>query len=132
MKYLIAYIATASVFLICDVIWLGFVARDFYRAQIGYLMADSINLWPAIGFYLLYVAGVVIFVVSHALTTGRIFDAALYGFFFGIVAYATYDLTNLAVVKDFPVKMATVDIFWGGFVTAVSASLATWIVLRVT
>ena len=124
MKYIIAYLATAATFLICDLLWLGFVARDFYRSQYGPLMADPIQMLPAIAFYVLFVLGVVIFVVAPALATGRIFDAVLYGFLFGLIAYATYDLTSLAIIKDFPVRAALVDMIWGGVVTAISSVAA--------
>ncbi len=131
MKYIVAYLATAGVFLICDIVWLGHVARGFYRAQFGPLMADSIQIMPAIAFYLIYVLGVVIFVVAYAMTTGRLVDAALYGFLFGLVAYATFDLTSLAVIKGFPAKMAIVDMVWGGLVTAFSSVVAVFVVQKV-
>lgn len=130
MKYVIAYLATAAAFLICDLLWLGFIARDFYRSQYGSLMADPIQMLPAITFYMLFVLGVVIFVVAPALATGQTFDAVLYGFLFGLIAYATYDLTSLAIIKDFPVRAALVDMIWGGVITAISSVTAVFAVQK--
>lgn len=130
MKYLIAYAAVAVVFLVCDIIWLGWVARDFYRDQLGGMMADPIQIVPAVAFYLLYVFGVVVFVIAPALASGRITDALMYGALFGLVAYGTYDLTSLAVLKGFPAPMAYADMAWGAAVTAVSSAAGFWITQR--
>lgn len=132
MKYFVAYALVAVIFLVLDIIWLGYIAGDFNRSEYGDLLAQPFRLWPAIAFYLIYVAGVVVFVMAHAMTTGRIVDAAIYGFLFGFVAYATYDMTALAVIKGFPTKAAIVDMFWGGAVTALSASAALWLLKKLS
>jgi uncharacterized membrane protein len=119
--YLIAYAATLVVFLAADALWLGFVARDFYREQLGALMSPNPNLAVAAGFYALYVVGVVYFAVAPALNAGGWTTALVSGALFGLIAYATYDLTNLAVTKGFPATLALVDMAWGAALTATSA-----------
>ncbi|NJL08018.1 MAG: DUF2177 family protein [Methylacidiphilales bacterium] len=115
------YGCTLGVMLALDIMWLGVIARDFYQAQIGPLLLDRPALLPAAAFYLLYGAGIVIFAVSPAVGDGAPTTALLYGALFGLIAYATYDLTNLATLRGFPVAFAVVDIAWGSAVTAVSA-----------
>ncbi len=123
MKFAAAYLIFAVVFLIMDLVWLGYVARDFYREQLGALMTDNVNIGAAVAFYLLYVLGVMIFVVAPALEAGGWTKALMMGALFGFFAYATYDLTNLAVMKNFPATMAYVDMAWGAAVTGISAAV---------
>ncbi|MBU2580485.1 MAG: DUF2177 family protein [Alphaproteobacteria bacterium] len=130
MKPLLAYITLAGILLILDLIWLGVVARDFYRQGLGPLMAENINLAAAIGFYLVYSIGLFVFVVQPALDNGDWKSAAMMGALFGLVSYATYDLTNLAVLKDFPLNIAVVDMVWGASVSAVTAATTVILVNR--
>ena len=125
------YFITLLVFLVMDAIWLGLIAQPFYQAQIGFLLAKKAN-WAAAGvFYLLYVAGLVFFVVEPALRTratpGR---AALRGAFFGLVAYATYDLTNLATVDRWPIVVTAVDMAWGTALGALTTLAGVWAARR--
>jgi uncharacterized membrane protein len=120
--YLVAYAVAAAAFLVADAIWLGFVARDFYRTQLGELMSPDPNLYAAAAFYALYVVGVVYFAIAPGLSAGSWATAALSGALFGLIAYGTYDLTNLAVTKGFPATMAIVDMAWGAALTAFAAS----------
>jgi uncharacterized membrane protein len=118
------YLATVPVFFVIDLIWLGFVARGFYRDQLGSLMPDEIR-WPvAIAFYLLWIVGLLVFAVLPALERGDVLRALLLGAAFGFFTYATYDLTNLATTRGWPVVLTAVDIAWGtvlgGVVAAVS------------
>ncbi|MBC2861015.1 DUF2177 family protein [Stappia sp. 28M-7] len=122
MSYAIAYGATALIFLTLDYIWLGHVAGSFYRERLAGLMAEQVNFAVAGAFYLVYVVGIVIFAVAPALRSGNWQDAALYGCLFGFFAYATYDFTNLATLRDWPVVVTVVDIAWGTAVTGVSAT----------
>ena len=92
--YLKIYLISLAGFLAIDFVWLAFVARGFYRKQLGFLLADQPNWWAAVGFYLLFVAGMVVFVVAPSLQAGSLRKAFLLGGFFGLVTYATYDLTN--------------------------------------
>ena len=113
------YVLTFLVFLIVDLIWLGFVARSFYQNQLGFLMKESVNWTAAIVFYLLFVAGLLFFVVYPALERESVTYALLVGAFFGFITYATYDLTNLATIKDWPLTVTLVDLIWGTFLGSI-------------
>ncbi|MGB4800920.1 MAG: DUF2177 family protein [Candidatus Saccharimonadales bacterium] len=115
---------------VLDFIWLGAVARGFYRSQIGRLLLEKPNMTAALLFYCIYVAGIVIFVISPALEKGSFTFALTRGALFGFFAYATYDLTNLATLKGFTVKVVVVDLLWGAFLTAVVASVTYCILNR--
>lgn len=119
--YIVAYISTAVVFFALDFFWLGYVARDFYRSQLGALMREPPLLSVAAAFYAVYVVGVVVFAVVPALSGGSWRTALLLGALLGFCAYATYDLTNVATVKDWPVALAVADLSWGTVLTAVAA-----------
>lgn len=119
------------VFFALDMIWLGFVAKDFYRAQIGTLMRPDVN-WIAAGiFYLIFIASLVVFVIAPAIEKGSWTHALLFGALFGLVCYATYDLTNLAVAKDWPVLVTLVDLAWGATLAA-TVSVVTYFVIDKT
>lgn len=121
MIYVVAYIAAATGFLLLDFLWLGFVAKTFYRQEIGALLLEKFNMTAAIGFYLIFVVGVVIFAVLPALQAGSWKTALLYGALFGFFTYATYDMTNLATLKGWSFPVTVVDIAWGSFLTGISA-----------
>lgn len=121
------YFITLLIFLGFDAIWLGLVAPEFYRSQIGHLMAPTANLLAAGIFYLLYIAVLVYFVVEPALRVKKIKDAFLRGALFGLVAYATYDLTNLATLRDWPLLVTVVDLAWGTILTATTAGVSVWV-----
>lgn len=115
------------VFFVIDMIWLGLVAKNFYREQIGALMKPEINWTAAIIFYLIFIAGLVTFVIAPAVVKGSWTYALLFGALFGLVCYATYDLTNLAVAKDWPLLVTLVDLAWGA-VLAASVSTVTYFI----
>ncbi|MEO0729066.1 MAG: DUF2177 family protein [Pseudomonadota bacterium] len=123
MTYLIAYVTTAAAFLAVDAIWLGVIATSFYKSELGHLMADDVNFVAAGGFYLIYCIGIVIFAVAPALTAGQWTTAALYGALFGFFCYATYDMTNLATLRDWPLRMSLVDMAWGTVLTGFAATV---------
>ncbi len=100
-------------FLVIDLIWLGVVARSLYQAQIGHMMRANPNWVAAMAFYLVFVAGIVVFVVWPAIEAKSLGRALALGAFFGLVTYAAYDLTSLAVMEGFPLKIALVDLAWG-------------------
>jgi len=125
------YIASLASFLLLDFIWLGFVARGFYRDQLGDLMAAEVRWLPAVGFYLLFVGAVMVFAVLPAVARGSLLRAVMLGGFFGVVAYATYDLTNLATLRGFPTIVAAVDMAWGGILTASVATVGYLVASRV-
>ena len=122
MRYVIAYIATAVVFLSADAVWLGYVARSFYRDNLEGMLLEKPLLDVAGLFYGLYVVGIVIFGVMAGLRDDSWRSAAIYGALFGLFAYATYDLTNLATLKNWPMMVSVVDTVWGAFVTALAAT----------
>ncbi len=121
MTYAVAYVATALGFLVLDIIWLGFVAKNLYQREIGHLLLEDFNMVAAFAFYLMFIAGVVIFAVAPALQAGSWKTALLFGALFGFFTYATYDLTNLATLKGWSTTMTVVDIAWGAVLTSVSS-----------
>jgi uncharacterized membrane protein len=126
MFYKLFFIAL-PVFFVIDMMWLVLVAKKFYQEQIGFLMKPDVN-WPAaIIFYFLFIAGLVIFVISPAVEKHSWVHALLFGALFGLITYATYDLTNLATLKDWPLLVTVVDLIWGT-VLASSISLITYLI----
>jgi uncharacterized membrane protein len=121
-KYLIAYAACAVTMVAIDAVWLGVLALDFYQGTIGHLLAERPDFSAAALFYVLYIAGLVIFAVRPALDGGTWTRAAGLGALYGLFCYMTYDLTNVATLRDFPWIVAGVDIAWGMFISAVSAA----------
>lgn len=117
-----AYLAAGIAFLIVDAIWLTTMADMLYRPLLGDKLEPQFRLVPAICFYLIYIGGIVFFAILPALQGGGLAKAALNGAVLGLVAYATYDLTNQATLKDWPLAITLADIPWGAFVTAVGAS----------
>jgi len=123
MTWFIAYISTAAAFFTMDFLWVGFVAKNFYFSRMGHLLADKVNYVAAGGFYLLYVAGIIIFAVAPAMKSGSWQTAAMYGSLFGFFCYATYDMTNQATLKNWPVAVTIVDIAWGTVLTGTAATI---------
>lgn len=119
------YLIALPVFLAIDIVWLTLIAKNFYAKYIGYLMAKNPNLLAALVFYLIFIAGLVFFVITPALDKKMWTYALLAGVFFGLVTYATYDLTNLATVKNWPIIVTIADLIWGMFVSA-AVSVATY------
>lgn len=118
VQILYTYLLTVPVFFAIDLLWLGVVGKGIYDKYLGEFLADSPN-WAAAGvFYLFYIFGIIYFAVLPAVETGNIWDAVLKGALFGGLAYATYELTNLAVVKGWPVGIVPIDIVWGVVLTA--------------
>ena len=125
LSFLIALIAI-------DLVWLLGIAKNLYRNEMGDLMASEPKLIAGLAFYLLYALGVCIFVIVPALSKQSWIYALQYGALFGLFCYMTYDLTNLAVVRNFPTQLAFIDIAWGSFVTALCASFAYWVGNRIS
>ena len=121
------YIIALPILFAIDMLWLAVISKDFYRAQIGSLMKDNINWAAAIIFYLIFIAGLVLFVILPAVEKNSWTHALLFGAFFGLICYATYDLTNLAIAKDWPLLVTIVDMVWGA-VLAASVSVATYFI----
>lgn len=123
MKYLKLYLISLAAFFAIDMVWLGLVASPFYRQQIGFLMAPSFNWLAAILFYLLFVAGILVFVVLPGLKANSLKTTLLRATLYGLITYATYDLTNLATLNNWPVLLSIVDMLWG----TVLSLLVSWI-----
>jgi uncharacterized membrane protein len=124
-QVLILYGCTALVMLPLDVVWLSTMGRTFYKEQLGSLLLERPAMLPAVAFYLLYAAGVVFFAVIPAVREQSLMTALLHGAVLGLVAYGTYDLSNMATLKGFTTAVGLVDLAWGTVLTAVSAVLAT-------
>ncbi|MGV3493904.1 MAG: DUF2177 family protein [Ramlibacter sp.] len=130
LQTLAAYGVAALVFLGLDAIWLSTMAARLYRPAIGHLLAPDFALAPAALFYLLYVAGIVAFAVAPAVASGRALEALARGAALGLLAYATYDLTNQATLRAWPWHLTLADMAWGTFVTGAAAWAAAATVLR--
>jgi uncharacterized membrane protein len=127
-KYLLAYLLTAIVFFSIDMVWLGFIAKDLYRKYLGGFLSDTVN-WPAaIIFYCLFIIGIFIFAIIPAVEKNMVGQAVLLGALFGFFTYATYDLTNLATLKNWPLFIVMVDMAWGAILTATVATAGFFIV----
>ncbi len=116
-QFLVAF----TTFLAIDGLWLTLIAKNFYAKHLGFLMSKTPNLTPALIFYLIYVFTMVVLIITPALQKGSLMSAVLTGALFGLCAYATYDLTNLATIKDWPLLVTIVDLIWG---TVLSGAVA--------
>ncbi len=124
------YLAMTVTFLAVDLLWLGIVAKNFYQGQIGMLMKDSPNWTAALIFYALFIVGIMVFAVLPHYQKNSFAETLLYGALFGFFTYMTYELTNYAVLKDWPLPIAFVDIAWGVVLASV-VSLAGYFVARI-
>jgi uncharacterized membrane protein len=122
LKYLVTGLATASVMLALDLLWLGLIAKPFYQKGIGHLMAERPNVPAAVAFYAVFALGLTVFAIVPHSPAGdwskTLGSAAL----FGLVAYATYDLTNLATLKQWPLGLSLIDMAWGSLISTVAAA----------
>ncbi len=116
---LIAYVLTFIVFLAIDMVWLGLIARNLYRKYLGDFLSDKVNWTAAFIFYLLFVIGISIFAIYPAVNKDSVSSAILLGALFGFFTYATYDLTNLATLKGWPLPIVFIDILWGAMLSAI-------------
>ncbi len=117
-----AYGACVVTFLALDLLWLGVVAKGFYQAQLGHLMRANVLWGPALLFYAIYVGAIVLLCVAPAVERQSLARAVALGAVFGLAAYAAFDLTSLALLKDFPVRAAVVDLAWGTVLTGAVAA----------
>ncbi|UCB50831.1 MAG: DUF2177 family protein [Deltaproteobacteria bacterium] len=128
---ILTYFLMAVVFLAIDLFWLGLIAKKFYQKHLGRFFSDRVNWTAAVIFYFLFILGVMIFSVYPAVAQDSLMRAIVWGALFGLFTYATYDLTNLATLKDWPVPIVIVDIIWGmvlcGTVSVVGFRVAKWL-----
>lgn len=129
-KTITAYIATGVAFALIDSVWLTTMAPRLYKPEIGELLADNFRLVPAIIFYLLYIAGVIIFAVQPALNSGKWQAALVQGALFGFFCYMTYDMTNYATLKVWSLKVTILDLMWGAALTGLAAAAGTAVTAR--
>lgn len=130
MNIAVAYAATLIVFAVIDTVWLGAMGSRLYRPLVGEMLADKFRLAPAIAFYALYAAGLTFFAVLPGLGEQSWKRALLFGALFGLFAYGTYDLTNLATLKTWSLKLSLIDMAWGVVVSGSSAALACAVLMR--
>jgi uncharacterized membrane protein len=121
------FLIALPVFFAIDLVWLGLIAKKFYNQHLGFLMRPDVGWFAAIVFYLLFISGLVTFVITPAVEKHSLMNAVLFGAFFGLVTYSTYDLTNLATLKDWPLLVTVVDLVWG-MVLSASVSFVTYII----
>ncbi|MDD3648224.1 MAG: DUF2177 family protein [Candidatus Dojkabacteria bacterium] len=126
-KIIILYALTFIAFLFIDLIWLGVVSRGLYSQELGHLMADKVKILPAFLFYILFCVGVVALVVYPNYSNAGILKVLLLGGLLGLVAYGTYDLTNYATLKDWPLRIVIIDMIWGTFLGGVVSSISYYI-----
>jgi uncharacterized membrane protein len=125
---IVSYILTALVFFAIDLAWLGLVARNMYNRYIGHLMSSQVNWVAAVVFYLAFVVGILVFAVYPSVDKDSLLRAILLGALFGFFTYSTYDLTNLATLKDWPLSITIIDIAWGMVLTCAVSAVGFFIV----
>jgi uncharacterized membrane protein len=124
------YLLTLAIFFLIDMVWLGLVAKNFYRRQLGEMLSPKVNWAATVLFYLLFIAGLLLFVIMPALARSRPLQALWQGAFFGLIAYATYDLSNLATLKNWPLPVTAVDLAWGSILGGAVSFLSALIGIR--
>ena len=130
--FLKLYVLTVPIFFIIDILWLGVIAKGFYRRKLDFILSPQVNWKAAIIFYLMYIAGILFFAVRPAVLRNSWGQAAVLGALFGFFTYATYDLTNLATIKNWPLVIVGVDILWGvclcTLVAILSFAISKWLI----
>jgi uncharacterized membrane protein len=127
-KMLISYVLTFVVFFIIDMAWLGFIAKDIYKKYLGGFLSEQVNWVAAFVFYFLFIVGVFIFAILPSVEKNSLTSALTLGALFGFFTYATYDLTNLATLKNWPTTIVFIDIVWGSVLTAIVSTAGFYIV----
>ena len=130
-RIFLTYIVSVPVFFIVDMIWLGVIAKGFYRKALEPLITPNINWIAAIIFYLLFLVGVLIFALLPGMEKRSLVYTIAMAALFGFIAYATYDLTNLATLRDWPLMLSIVDMIWGSFLSASTATITYLIMSRI-
>ncbi len=127
MNFFKLYVLALIIFLAIDFLWLGFIAKNFYRENLSYHLADQFKLIPGLVFYLIYIFGLVFFSIYPGFLASDLLKALYQGALFGLVCYATYDLTNYATLKVWPVKVVIIDLAWGLAISSVTSFFVTLI-----
>ena len=129
--FIIAAFIASIIFLVIDVIWLSFATKSFYRPLLGDLISDKPVLWAAGLFYVLYMFGMAVIVIQPCVEPEALIKSLYTGFIFGLVAYGTYNLTNMAVIKDWSSTVVFVDMFWGASLTAISSTTGIYLAKKI-
>lgn len=127
-KLALSYLLTTLVFFAIDMTWLGFIAKNLYRKYLGAFLSDNVNWTAAIVFYLLFIVGIFYFSILPSVEKNDFSKTVISGALFGLFTYATYDLTNLAILKNWPLNIVFIDIIWGMVLTALVSSAGFYIV----
>ena len=117
MKYIALFFITTLIFFAIDILWLGVIAKNFYRDKLSFIFTGEVNWQAAIIFYLIYIIGILYFAIIPGIHTGNWKIVLLNGAFLGFLCYATYDLTNMATIKQWPLSVVIIDIIWGTILT---------------
>ena len=123
MQFLKVYALTLVIFFLVDIVWLGVISKKLYKEYLGHLMAPNVNWAAALVFYFLFIAGLVFFVIMPAIEKGDLMYSITVGAFFGLITYGTYDLTNLATLRDWPLNITIIDLIWGTFLNAATSGI---------
>ncbi|OPL08880.1 MAG: hypothetical protein AVO33_08160 [delta proteobacterium ML8_F1] len=130
IKYLVYFAVTFAVFMAIDLIWLGVVAKNLYQEYLGYIMAKEVNWAAAVIFYVIFIIGALYFVIVPALGSGDVTRLVISAMLYGFVTYATYDLTNLATLADWPLKITVIDLIWGTSLSTLTSVISYFILWR--
>jgi uncharacterized membrane protein len=130
LQFIKLYAIAVPVFFALDLLWLGVIAKPFYFRHLGYLLREKVIWWAAILFYLLFLVGLIVFVIGPAVESGSLRKALLLGCLFGFMTYQTYELTNYALVRDWPPIVVAVDIAWGTVLSGLVSLMTYWIFKR--
>ncbi|MCA9344652.1 DUF2177 family protein [Candidatus Saccharibacteria bacterium] len=124
LNYLALYLISFGWFIVFDAVWLGVLAKNLYATELKGLMTNEVKWGAAVLFYLIFIVGLVYFVIAPTLKSGAMNNLVLAAALFGLVTYATYDLTNYATLKNFPLKIVVIDLIWGTVLSTIVATLA--------
>ena len=124
---IISFIFVSTIFLIIDVLWLSITVKSLYRPALGSLLKDKPVMWAAVLFYIIYMVGLALIILKPALANDSILQALWTGVVFGVVAYGTYNLTNMATVKNWSASIVWIDMLWGGFLTGFSSAVGIYL-----
>jgi len=128
MKFLLHFVIALIVFFAIDLVWLGLIAKNLYSKYLGFIMSDKVNWNAALIFYALFIVGLLVFVIEPALQDQNFTQLVLRAALFGLVTYATYDLTNLATLKDWPIQITIIDLIWGTTLSTLVSVISVFII----
>lgn len=131
MKFLLHFVIALVVFFAIDLVWLGLIAKNLYSKYLGFIMSDKVNWLAALIFYALFIVGLLVFVIEPALQDQNFTQLALRAALFGLVTYATYDLTNLATLKDWPIQITIIDLIWGTTLSTLVSVISVFIIGKI-